>query len=297
MKSLRRSAFTLIELLVVIAIIAILIALLVPAVQKVREASARTQCQNNLKQIGLGLQNYYSTYKKFPATWAGPGYDPTWAWSAVLLPYLDQTTVFEGAGVGTKLFGPPGTFGNVAANPLGASELKVFRCPSDNSPNLNPVRGKFATSNYRGVAGSNGPALAFVDWDMGGVMYQNSKIKMEQVTDGSSNTIVVGECILDDKTGKAACIWAGMRGLGPSLANPAVNAVWWSDVMWWVDSNTAKINGPAAQAFGSRHSPGGAFFVFCDGTVRYAQQNVDPNIIIALAGRNDGISINLSDFQ
>ena len=210
---------------------------------------------------------------------------------------MDQTTVFDLAGVDTKKFGPVGGFATVAANPVGATVLKVYRCPSDNSPDLNPVRGKFATSNYRGVAGSNGPALAFVDFDMGGVMYQNSKIKMEQVTDGSSNTIVVGECILDDVSGKAACIWAGMRGLGPSLANPAVNAVWWSDVMWWVDANTATINGPAPQAFGSRHAPGGAYFAFCDGTVRYAQQNVNPNIIIAVAGRADGVSIPLSDFQ
>jgi prepilin-type N-terminal cleavage/methylation domain-containing protein/prepilin-type processing-associated H-X9-DG protein len=293
----RRSAFTLIELLVVIAIIAILIALLVPAVQKVRESAARTQCQNNLKQIGLGMQNYYSSHKKFPATWVGASYNPSWAWSAVLLPHLEQTTVYDGAKIETQAFGPTGGFATVTTAPMGTTELKVFRCPSDNSPNRNPIRGTFATSNYRGVAGSNGPALAYVDWDMGGVMYQNSKIKFEQVTDGSSNTICVGECILDEQSGKAACIWAGMRGLGPSLANPAVNAVWWSDVMWWVDASTATINGSAAQAFGSRHHPGGAYFLFCDGTVRYAQQGVNPSIIIALAGRADGVSINLSDFQ
>src|SRR5262245_4883603 len=234
MKSLRRSAFTLIELLVVIAIIAILIALLVPAVQKVREAAARTQCQNNGKQLGLGLQNYYSSNKKFPAAWSGPAnYDPCWAWSTRILPFVDQAPVFDGAKVETTLFAPAGSFATTTNMPLGATLLKVFRCPSDNSPDLNPVRGRFATSNYRGIGGSNGPAAAFIDFDMGGVMYQNSKVKFEQITDGSSNTICVGECILDEQSGKAACIWAGMRGLGPSLADPKVNAVWWSDVMWW----------------------------------------------------------------
>jgi prepilin-type N-terminal cleavage/methylation domain-containing protein len=291
-----RVAFTLIELLVVIAIIAILIALLVPAVQKVRESAARTQCQNNGKQIGLALHNYHSTYKKFPAAWSGPpNYDASWAWSARILPFIDQATVYNGGRMDTVLMAPAGQFGTTTTAPIGATILRVYRCPSDTGPDLNPVRGMFATSNYRAIGGSNGPAAAIIDFDMGGVMYQNSKIRIEQITDGSSNTISVGECMLDDQTGKAACIWAGMRGLGPSLANPAVNAVWWSDVMWWVDANSATLNGPAPQAFGSRHHPGGAFFVFCDGTVRFAMQNVNPSIIIALAGRSDGITVNLGD--
>jgi len=286
-----RRAFTLIELLVVIAIIAILIALLVPAVQKVRESAARTQCQNNGKQIGLALQNYYGTNKRFPAAWENPSnYDPGWAWSARLLPFLEQTTVYDGAGVATQLFGPAGGFAVPAANGITQKELKVFRCPSDTGPALNSTRGNFATSNYRAVSGANGPALAYVDYDMGGVMYQNSKIKFEMITDGSSNTICVGECMLDDVTGRKACIWAGMRGL-----DPTANSVLWSDVMWYVDTATATINGTASQAFSSRHNPGGAFFVFCDGTVRFAQQAVNPNLIIALAGRNDNVSVNLGE--
>lgn len=203
--------------------------------------------------------------------------------------------MYDGAKVETILFAPAGQFGTTTTCPMGATVLKVFRCPSDNSPDLNPIRGKFATSNYRAIGGSNGPVAAYIDYDMGGLMYQNSKIKMEQITDGSSNTICVGECILDEVTGKAACIWAGMRGLGPSIADPTVNAVWWSDVMWWVDANTATLNGPAPQAFSSRHYPGGAFFVFCDGTVRFAQQAVNPNMIIALAGRADNVTVNLGD--
>jgi prepilin-type processing-associated H-X9-DG protein len=138
-------------------------------------------------------------------------------------------------------------------------------------------------SNYRAVAGPITYPYFFPDQDMGGVMFQNSSIKFTDITDGTSNTLCVGECIFDARIGKRACIWPGMSGLREG-------AVWISDVMWWVDESTAQVNGTAPQAFSSRH-PGGAMFAFCDGSVRLFRTGTDPNIIRWLAGRDDGVVV------
>src|SRR5262249_38935755 len=156
--------------------------------------------------------------------------------------------------------------------------LPLFRCPSDLGPALNNLRLNHGTSNYRAVAGPVTTPLFLPDQDMGGVMFQNSRIRIPQITDGTSNTLAVGECILDEQVSKRAAIWAGMTGLRDG-------SVWISDVMWWVDEASAVINGPAPQALSSRHS-GGAFFGFCDGSVRFFQEGGDVNNLRWLAGRN-----------
>ncbi len=289
--TLRRSAFTLIELLVVIAIIAILIALLVPAVQKVREAAARTRCQNNLKQIGLAMHNYYSTKKAFPAAFTSTGTSPGWGWAPILLPHLEQTPLYEQLKVESVPFGSGGPT-PIQPTPLMKTPLLVFRCPSDLGPDLNTLRDNHATSNYRAVAGPTTFPTFLANQDMGGVMFHNSKIKFEQITDGSSNTIGVGECIFDPVSGKNATIWSGMRGLNNSTVPASISI---SDTMWWVDDATATINGTALQAFSSRHPPGGAYFLFCDGTVRFFKQGGTPSTVKFLAGRADGTIVNLDD--
>ena len=282
MRPVRRSAFTLIELLVVIAIIAILIALLVPAVQKVREAAARTQCQNNLHQMCLGMHNYAGVKGHFPSAYTAPGFEPGWGWGTAILPYMEQDPLYKNLGVdqGVKFGG--------GANPamptaLTQSILSLFRCPSDTGPPLNPVRLNHAMANYRAGAGPITYPSFYPDQDMGGVMWQNSKIKFTYISDGTSNTLAVGECMFDPKTDKRAALWAGMTGLRDG-------SIWISDVMWWVDESSAQVNGPAPQAFSSRHH-GGAFFGFCDGSVRFFRTGTDPNIVRWLGGRADGVVV------
>jgi prepilin-type processing-associated H-X9-DG protein len=145
---------------------------------------------------------------------------------------------------------------------------------------LNPERLNFAMSNYRAVAGPTTFPFFFVNQDMGGVFFQNSAIRLTDITDGTSQTLMIGECIFDQRTGKRACIWPGMSGVRSG-------SIWISDVMWWVDESTAQVNGTAPQAFSSRH-PSGAQFAFSDGSVRLFRTGTDPNIIKWLAGRNDG---------
>jgi prepilin-type N-terminal cleavage/methylation domain-containing protein/prepilin-type processing-associated H-X9-DG protein len=215
-----RRAFTLIELLVVIAIIAILIGLLLPAVQKVREAAARLTCANNLKQVGLAMHSYHGVYSCFP-----PGYidsntspsstpdndmGPGWGWAAYLLPYLEQEPLFRqidfkqtvGAGVNAQ---------------VSQKGLSVFRCPSDPFQQAVPVYDSNFATPIATVAHAN--YVACVGWEESfyaaggdpqpgpgddslsglygasgrGAFYRNSNITIAHVTDGLSNTIFVGE--------------------------------------------------------------------------------------------------------
>jgi prepilin-type N-terminal cleavage/methylation domain-containing protein len=193
----RSGGFTLIELLVVIAIIAILIALLLPAVQQAREAARRTQCRNNLKQLGLAIHNYESTYTVLPMNAGSSSYSP----QARLLPYLDQANLQN-----LIDFSQPLLTGPVTArvlNPLYVNVanqvVPVLLCPSDVGPSAYVVTsspaGTFGGNNYMVSLGS-GTGTNYDDrYPTDGIAWQNSNARMRDVTDGTSNTIFMSEAI------------------------------------------------------------------------------------------------------
>jgi len=312
----RRSGFTLIELLVVIAIIAILIGLLLPAVQKVREAAARTRCENNLHQLSLGMHNYagdkgyyppaimnldtnnYQLWDQQPSGWTPSiGYIPGWGWGTLILNYIEQGNIHEALNPESTQFGGGGNPAYPMNPPTPGwtqTPVQMFRCPADPAPDTNFVRIGHATSNYRSVSGwDNGggfmPSTGTAhDW--GGICFYNSRTSYSQISDGTSNTVVIGECIFqpDDynscgPTGKWAAIWAGHTG-------SYCGGIRISDNQWVLDDTSAVINGSAPQAFSSRHH-GGAFFAFGDGSVRFVREGKDPTIFKYVAGRSDGKSV------
>jgi prepilin-type N-terminal cleavage/methylation domain-containing protein len=297
-----KAGFTLIELLVVIAIIGTLIGLLLPAVQKVREAANRTKCMNNLHQMVLAMHNYETANGVWPPAYRNADTPqngqirPGWGWGSITLPYLEEAPLHQRMNVDFSVFGNGAN--PVPPNPQTQTVLKVFRCPSDNAPDLNSFRNNHGTSNYRAVRGTYGnnpaipspsPPFAFItNHDLGGALFQNSKIKMSDITDGTSHQLIIGECVFDQPTTKWAALWSGMIG----TFNGGIMI---SCVMWHIDELQASvtINGSAPQAWGSRHA-GGGFFAFGDGSVRFfAEKNQDVmRALRFLSKRNDGFAIN-----
>src|SRR5689334_10404673 len=215
----KRRAFTLVELLVVIAIIGLLVALLLPAIQAAREAARRSQCKNNLKQLGLALHNFESARRAFPAGFISTpkgnvvnadGTGPGWGWGAYILPYLEESSVFQ------QLDFKSNIEVNLSPNKdLRVVTLQVFRCPSDSVElpmfNVQDASGgtitQAAFGNYVGVAGtyevSVCPDGVYPNLDAAGrpecvhaenangVLYRNHQIAIKQITDGLSHTIMI----------------------------------------------------------------------------------------------------------
>lgn len=277
-----RCGFTLIELLVVIAIIAILIGLLLPAVQKVREAAARMKCSNNLKQMGLALHNYHDSNQALPAGYYNSGMFVYTGWQLQLLPYLEQQNLW------TKCYSfLQSQPGNTDSNsfPAAGFVMSGFICPSNTRPQTVVYGGvTYELTSYLGCAGttSNFP----VSGD--GILYCNSKVRMTDITDGTSNTVAVGErpCTGDNYVGWGFSPYGWGAGDGDTVlgARDTTLAGYMGDLSTNVGlqtprqpNNTSEIDGAH---FWSFHS-GGANFLFSDGSVRmlnYSANTVFPQM-------------------
>jgi len=284
-----RRGFTLIELLAAIAVIAVLIGLLLPAVQKVREAASRIRCANNLKQIGLALHNYHDVNGRFPPGYRDPRPDtrpgPGWGWHAFLLPFAEQP------GLHSRINPDRTTFGNgsdtTAPTPQTLTTLAVFRCPSDSGPSVNANYDGHATASYRGVGWSRpqtapGPKGLMITniANPNGVLYRNSRTRIADVTDGMSSTVFVAEVCLDERRDKWGGIWAGVNRKDEF-------GLWISGVYWAIDEGPFRLNGPDKWGFCSPH-PGGVGVLLGDGSVRLIRDAVDPRVPADMASRAGG---------
>jgi prepilin-type processing-associated H-X9-DG protein len=275
----------LVELLVAIAIIGLIVSLLLPAVQAARESARDTQCRNNMRQIGLALHQYHDARNALPPAFLARSdrWRPSWTWTAFLLPHIEQGGLYDDLHVETAKFGGDVVFADTPT-PDTQTILGVFLCPSCTGPELSHRKSEHAKSNYRAVMGNRTiPRTSFpILIRQNGALYTNSSVSIAQILDGSSNTIVAGECLLEaGAAGKKGAIWAGMRGDRDDI-------LYISDTMWWLNSEEAwRINGDGEQAFSSRH-PGGAHFLLVDGSVRFIQEAVDGATLEGLASRNDG---------
>lgn len=338
---LRQRAFTLIELLVVIAIIAVLIALLLPAVQNAREAARRSQCKSQMRQLGIAMHNYHEAHSRFPignghaqSAYDTPAHTDTNApkyqragWTVLILPYIDQSALYQEFDLNKAMFcftQEDGVIDSEAPQNVAAAKkpLAVYQCPS--------YAGSQRThTNYFGVMGGGAINAVFSPtgsiagramWE-NGILFRNSGTRVRDVTDGLSNTLIIGETKYQRSkvfvTGTHYFTWAsGYRSYGVNSCSGNLAAV--TDVPindWKGDGSTSdtafatttpnpsargKIRNGSnpnqlidaqqmlmSRAFSSAHT-GGAHFLLADGAARFISENVNMKTLENLAIRNDG---------
>jgi len=324
----RRKAFTLIELLVVIAIIAILIALLLPAVQQAREAARRSTCKNNMKQIGLALHNYHDAYTKFPIGSNYPYYQPN-SWRFALLPFMDQAPFYQ---LTKTQPGSDVNFYEGAGNSYNGDTLHfkdkvitpIYMCPSSPDPPITYANGQLTQGSqshmYVGIMGAYPDPAARTNvfylsghgsWATNtGCLLINECIGMRDITDGTSNTIIIGEqsryknaspkLLKSDYTSG----WAGTPYAGTITEWIADTAGRGATFTYFGTGTTSIFHSPNPTSTGAEASQpydyntpltsyhvGGVHVLLADGSVRFLGDNTDLQLIQKLGVRNDGSTV------
>ena len=287
MKTRLYRGFTLIELLVVIAIIAILIALLLPAVQQAREAARRTQCKNNLMQIGLAIHNYEMAHEVLPPGTTNPtgpiknadtsGYHMSWL--VQIIPFMDEPVLYQHVDFTKSVYA-------AEHEPARRYRVASLFCPSNGTGRSQPspvpeVAGEIALTSYAGCYNST---EAPIDTTNDGVFFLNSSVSYDQIRDGSSHTLFVGEMFtLPDDFGWMSGTRSTLRNGTPINGGPAVPF----GTPASMGGGVATDDGVECGGFGSSHT-GGAQFLLGDGSVRFVSENIDADTLEALVNRADG---------
>lgn len=294
MRTFAKKAFTLIELLVVIAIIAILIGLLLPAVQKVREAAARVQCQNGVKQLALAMHNYHDANQSLPEGVSAKGGYGQGTWLVLILPYIEQADLAKmyldyGLATGRNYYDP-------ANLPVTTRKISMLQCKSDMVAESNETWNGTSYHNFAinfgntavGEGGATGRDVYPVQTYNGvtfaeAPFYQGNPQKISNITDGSSNTIMVAEVIQGHKQDLRGLVWWGsgagfMTYLRPNDTNPDVT---WSTLRPWCNPDppnppcTTYQGGTNWRTFASRsRHVGGVNLAMCDGSVRFVENQI-----------------------
>jgi prepilin-type N-terminal cleavage/methylation domain-containing protein/prepilin-type processing-associated H-X9-DG protein len=299
-----RFAFTLIELLVVIAIIGTLIALLLPAVQKVREAANRVSCRNNLHQIGLALHSYHDSQGSFPSGYRCDPVNPDnadqtapgWGWAALLLPYIEQGNLAQQIKFNLPVEDPS----NLAAR---TTIVKLYVCPTDRSTGLFTVYDKnnmplaqAATNSYAACHGTGVDLDEELD-DFNGMFSRNSRVRFADATDGTSNTIAIGERgSFFTQTPWAGAVNFGTTRITPGAPSNNPTAIEEAPTQTLVHVAVHTLNDPNSdpEDWFTPHT-GTGNFLFVDGSVRPLRIGVSISVLQALATRDGGEVVNPDD--